>query len=83
MDGIVHAPDIQDRDGGVLLMARLFGLYPFLLRLYADAGCQGPKVQRGLGRVCGEVNVGIVRRCDTGKFILLPNAGSWSGPSPG
>jgi Transposase DDE domain len=26
MDAIVHAADIQDRDGGVLLMAMLFGL---------------------------------------------------------
>ena len=31
MQAIVHAADIQDRDGGVLLMASLFGLYPFLL----------------------------------------------------
>ena len=36
MHAIVHGADIQDRDGGVLLMATLFGLYPFLLKLYAD-----------------------------------------------
>jgi hypothetical protein len=29
MNAIVHAADIQDRDGGVLLMATLFGLYRF------------------------------------------------------
>jgi hypothetical protein len=52
MDAIVHAADVQDRDGGVLLMATLFGLYPFLLKLYADAGYQGPKFQQGLARVC-------------------------------
>jgi hypothetical protein len=34
----VHAADIQDRDGGLLGMATFFGLYPFLLKLYADAG---------------------------------------------
>ena len=38
MHAIVHAADIQDRDGGVLAGATLFGLYPFLLKLYADAG---------------------------------------------
>ena len=65
MQAIVHAADMQDRDGGVLLMATLFGMYPFLLKLYADAGYQGPKFQRGLARVCREVNVEIVRRCDT------------------
>ena len=72
MDAIVHAADIQDRDGDVMPMATLFVLYPFLLKLYADAGYQGPKFQRGLARVCREVNVEIVRRCDTGKFVILP-----------
>jgi len=74
MDAIVHAADIQDRDGGVLLMATLFGLYPFLLKLYADAGYQGPKFKRGLARVCRKVNLEIVRRCDTGReFSCLPS----------
>jgi transposase len=72
MDAIVHGADLQDRDGGVLLMATLFGLYPFLLKLYADAGYQGPKFQQGLARVCRAVNVEIVRRCDSGKFVVLP-----------
>ena len=72
MAALVHAADIQDRDGGVMLMASLFGLYPFLLKLYADGGYQGPKFQQGLARVCRGVNVEIVRRCDTGKFVVLP-----------
>ena len=38
MQAIVHSADLQDRDGGVLLMASLFGLFPFLLKLYADGG---------------------------------------------
>ena len=49
MRATVHAADIQDRDGGVMLMATLFGLYPFLLKLYADAGYQGTKFQQGHG----------------------------------
>jgi transposase len=72
LQAIVHAADAQDRDGGVLLMATLFGMYPFLLRLYADSGYQGPKFQRKLKRVCRAVNVEIVRRSDTGKFVVLP-----------
>src|SRR6201995_5629715 len=60
MAAIVHGADVQDRDGGVLLMATLFGMYPFLLKLYADAGYQGPKFQQGLARVCRQVNVEIV-----------------------
>ena len=31
MHATVDAADIQDRDGGVLVMATLFGLYPLLL----------------------------------------------------
>src|SRR3954466_11603706 len=69
---IVHAADIQDRDGGVMLMSALFGLYPFLLKLYADSGYQGPKFQQGLKRVRNQINVEIVKRSDLGKFIVLP-----------
>ena len=31
MHAIVHAADVQDRDGGALLMASLFGAFPFLI----------------------------------------------------
>ena len=48
MHAIVHRADFQDRDGGVLVMATLFGLYPFLLKLYADGGYQGPQFQAAL-----------------------------------
>ena len=72
MQGIVHAADVQDRDGGVVLMASLFGLFPFLLKLYADSGYQGPRFQDRLARVCRSVNVEIVKRSDTGKFVVLP-----------
>jgi transposase len=72
MLAVVHAADIQDRDGGVLLMASLFGLFPFLLKLYADSGYQGPKFQLGLREVCREVSVEIVKRSDAGKFVVLP-----------
>ena len=72
IQAIVHAADIQDRDGGVLLMSTLFGLYPFLLKLYADGGYQGPQFRSGLQRVCSSINVEIVKRSDVGKFVVLP-----------
>jgi Transposase DDE domain len=72
MQAIVHAADLQDRDGGVLLMASLFGLYPFLIKLYADSGYQGPKFQHGLARACRQVNVEIVERSNVGRFVVLP-----------
>src|SRR6202034_3056331 len=46
MRAIVHGADIQDRDGGALLMATLFGAFPFLLKLYADGGYQGRSFRR-------------------------------------
>ena len=70
---IVHAADIQDRDGGELVMATLFGLYPFLLRLYADGGYQGPLFRRAMAKIMAQVNVEIVKRSDHAKgFIVLP-----------
>ena len=72
MQAIVHSADLQDREGGVLLMASLFGLFPFLLKLYADGGYQGPTFQTGLDQVCQAVNVEIVKRSDVGRFVVLP-----------
>jgi transposase len=69
----VHAADIQDRDGGMLVMATLFGMYPFLLKLYADGGYQGPQFQRALLNVVRQVKVEVVKRSDTAKgFAVLP-----------
>jgi transposase len=70
---VVHGADIQDRDGGALLMATLFGLYPFLLKLYADGGYQGPVFQKAMTRIMAQVNVEIVKRSDHVKgFAVLP-----------
>src|SRR6516165_5123696 len=43
MRAIIHAADVRDRDGRALLMATLFGAFPFLTRLFADGGYQGPQ----------------------------------------
>jgi transposase len=72
MQAIIHGADIQDRDGGLLLMGTLFGLFPFLLKLYADSGYQGAKFQQGLRRICQQIDVEIVKRSDVGKFVVLP-----------
>ena len=54
-------------------MATLFGLYPFLLRLYADGGYQGPLFRRAMAKIMAQVNVEIVKRSDQAKgFIVLP-----------
>jgi len=53
-------------------MSTLFGLFPFLLKLYADGGYQGPVFQDGLKRACRSVNLEIVKRSDVGRFVVLP-----------
>ena len=54
-------------------MASVFGLHPFLLKLYADGGYQGPQFQSGLKRAMRQVEVEIVKRSDVAKgFTVLP-----------
>jgi transposase len=54
-------------------MRTLFGLFPFLLKLYADAGYQGPKFQAGMRSALRQVSVVIVKRSDAAKrFVVLP-----------
>jgi transposase len=73
MRALVHSADIQDRDGGVLLMATLFGLYPFLFKLYADGGYQGREFQAAVKRIMARIDVDIVKRSDRAKgFLVLP-----------
>src|SRR6516165_4474011 len=79
MQAIVHAADIQDRDGGAVLMATLFGAFPFLTRLFADGGYRGAQFQGAIGRTLAQVTVEIVKRSDQAKAC----AGSSNAPSPG
>ena len=73
MHAIVHAANVQDRDGGVWLMAVLFARYPFLLKLYADGGYQGPQFRRAIKKILRRVNLEIVKRSDQAKgFVVLP-----------
>ena len=65
MHAIVHAADLQDRDGGVLLMATLFGVYPFLVKLYADGGYQGAGFQEALRTVLNRVNSPLTKSADS------------------
>jgi len=73
LHAIVHPADIQDRDGGVLLLATLFGMYPFLKKLFADGGYQGPGFQKALADILPQLKTEIVNRSDQAKgFVVLP-----------
>ena len=54
-------------------MAALFGMFPFLMKLYADGGYQGPVFANALKEVVACVNVKVFKRSDTAKgFVLAP-----------
>lgn len=73
MHAIVHTADIQDRDGGVLTLSTMFGLYPFLTKVFADGGYQGAKFRDALKTVLPDLSIEIVKRSDTAKgFEVLP-----------
>jgi transposase len=73
MHAIVHAADVQDRGGGALLMASLFGAFPFLIKVYADGGYQGREFQSAMQRILARVNVEIVKRSgQAAGFVALP-----------
>ena len=72
LHAIVHPADMQDRDGGILLLATLFGMYPFLQTLFADAGYQGPQFHNALRTILPHVETQIVKRSDQKGFAVLP-----------
>ena len=73
MQAIVHSADVQDRDGGILLLATMFGMHPFLKKLFADAAYQGPGFHKALAKVLPHLDTEIVRRSDQADgFVVLP-----------
>jgi transposase len=72
LSAAVHCADIQDRDGAALLLdARTRALFPFIQRIFADAGYQGPRVALVAAR-SGNWVVEIVKRNELHTFIVLP-----------
>jgi len=68
---VVHAADVQDRDGAKLVFRKLRGLYPRLKRIWADGGYAG-KLIDWTKRV-GRWTLEIVKRSDkVVGFAVLP-----------
>jgi putative transposase len=73
LHALVTAADIQDRDGGILLMSTLFGQFPFLRKLFADSAYTGPIFQDGIANVMPGLVIDIVRRSDRANgFVVEP-----------
>jgi transposase len=73
LHGSVTAADVQDRDGGIALLATLFGLFPFLKTLFADGAYEGPIFHGALARLLPGLQTEIVKRSDRAQgFVVLP-----------
>jgi len=84
LHAIVHPADIQERDGGILLISTLFGRFPFLRKMFADGGYQGPQFEQAIACVFPQLDIEIVKRSDAaGGFKVLPRDGSSNGRSLG
>ena len=80
---LVHAADIQDRNGAPLVFAGIRNSFPFLRHVFADGGAvyperlqssrrAGNKLRDALAKI-GKWTLEIIKRFDTAKgFILLP-----------
>ena len=69
---VVHAADIQDRDGAPAVLKSIRHACPWLRHVFADGGYAGPKLRGALDRM-GEWTLQIVKRSDTAKgFEVLP-----------
>ena len=69
----VHPANIQDRDGVALVLdRRTRRLFPFIERIYADGGYQGPKAAAAAART-GAWVIDIVKRSDNAiGFEIVP-----------
>jgi transposase len=73
MHVVIHSANIQDRDGGALVLGSLFRRYPFLEKLFADGGYQGPVFAAAQKKALPFVATEIVKRSNTAKgFEILP-----------
>jgi len=73
LHAVVHPASIQDRDGGPLVLSSLFGLFPFLTKLFADGGYQGPQFRLAVAKALPRLSVEIVKRSDQASgFEVLP-----------
>jgi putative transposase len=69
---VIHAADIQDRDGAPAVLKSILKRWPWLRHVFADGGYAGPKLKGALQKV-GKFTLEIIKRTDAIKgFEVLP-----------
>src|SRR5262245_55930041 len=88
LHAIVHSAGVQDRDGGISLLATLFGQFPFLAKLFADSAYAGSIFHTALAKILPSLKTEIVKRSDqaraagAGQSSHLLLAGDRQGAQP-
>lgn len=67
---VVHAADIQDRDGAKWVLEKLKGGFPRLERIWADGGYRGKLID--WAQAFGGWRLEIVKRNELHQFVVLP-----------
>jgi putative transposase len=68
---VVHAGNVQDRDGAKLVLAKLLGFFPRLSLIWGDGGYAGKLIE--WTKTLGGWTLQIVKRNDDLKgFVVLP-----------
>ena len=68
---VVHAADIQDRDGAVCVIAEMKNRYPTIEHLFADGGYAGDKLEAAMLRIGGPTIEVVKRPDDAEGFVVI------------
>jgi transposase len=68
---VVHPASVQERDGAGDLLRVARRSFPFIERIFADAGYQGQRMATVVART-GSWVLQIVKRRDAHRFVVLP-----------
>ena len=72
LSAAIHPADVQDRDGGLPVLEEARRLFPFIERIFADGGYQGPATAAAV-RAIGRWELEVVKRSDGVRgFTPLP-----------
>jgi len=68
---VVHPANIQDRDGASDVVRLACQSFPFIERIFADAGYQGPVAAKSAADT-GRWTIEIAKRTEAHSFVVLP-----------
>ncbi len=69
---VIHAANIQDRDGAPDVLRSIRSSFPWLRHVFADGGYAGAKLKAALAKI-GRWTIQVVKRSDTAKgFEVIP-----------